>query len=127
MTPSEQALIDIAEKHMAGVTERQTAAVLGYLNSAFAADPAAIHALVAHHVPCNDALRDHPQIEVQLNRAIHSAQTIVTTVGLLNGLLHALLIPDIELDFQDESDGRRMLKGFRLRPKGKVPDVDTNA
>jgi hypothetical protein len=54
--------------------------VLAYLNSIFAADPAAIHALMANRVPCT-----------------YNAGTL----GLLNGLLTSLGIEKVAMHFDD--------------------------
>lgn len=39
-------------------------AILNALNTAFTADPAAMHALCSNRVPCNRGLADHPTVQV---------------------------------------------------------------
>ena len=40
--------------------------VIKILNEAFEEDPVAIHAMICHQMPCNDKLKDHPSIQVDL-------------------------------------------------------------
>jgi hypothetical protein len=57
-------------------------AIIALLNSALAADRAAVSALVEQRVPCNEALRDHPTIQV----AVNDGQSYVGLLGMFNGL-----------------------------------------
>lgn len=69
--------------------------VLRVLNEAFAADPAALHALICHRVPCNgQGLLNHPSIPVDTvpvpfkdGVEIYS----VSMLGVLNGVLEGLI------------------------------------
>lgn len=63
--------------------------VLAVLNSAFAADPAAIHALVANRVPCNSALADHPTVVVD-SAPIGASNFNLGMLGLLNGVVEVM-------------------------------------
>ena len=58
------------------------------LNDALAADPAAVAALMAMETPCNDALADHPTIQVGESR-LTPGITVVRPIGLINGLFGA--------------------------------------
>ncbi len=53
------------------------------LNEALALDPKAIEALVETRVPCNDALADHPTIQVSVEPG---SDAKVGLLGILNGL-----------------------------------------
>lgn len=57
-------------------------AVIALLNSALAADSTAVSALVEQRVPCNEALWDHPTVQVVVN----DGQPCVGLLGVLNGL-----------------------------------------
>lgn len=59
---------------------------LDALNAALKADPTAMHELLAHRVPCNEALARHPTILVRREQEGHS----VSAFGLLNGCLGAI-------------------------------------
>jgi hypothetical protein len=52
------------------------------LNSALQCDPEAVRALLEHRVPCNNALADHPTIQV----GDIDGQRRVGILGLLNGI-----------------------------------------
>lgn len=84
------------------------------LNSAFAADPNAIHALIVNRVPCNQALVDHPQIYVDMLTVVDSSMAQATLLGVLNGVLVANGLPRVATKWTTESDeqGRRKLLGF---------------
>lgn len=74
------------------------------LNEAFAADPAAIHALVANRVPCNAALADHPTIVVSVNKVVPETFSI-GALGLLNGVMTRLTGKQVAASFSDGEDG----------------------
>jgi len=56
--------------------------IIEVLNSALEADPAAVYALVESRVPCNEALADHPTIQVLAEGGTYG----VGLLGILNGL-----------------------------------------
>ena len=56
--------------------------IVALLNEAFELDPAAISALYRYRVPCNEALADHPTIQVAKTATGYD----VALIGLLNGL-----------------------------------------
>lgn len=59
--------------------------VLAVLNSMAEADIDAAHAVVGQRVGCNEALADHPTIQVH----VEDEQASVGLLGLLNGLFGA--------------------------------------
>ena len=54
------------------------------LNEIAQADPEAMGKLIATRVPCNEALADHPTVQV---RALKGEPPAVGVLGLLNGLV----------------------------------------
>jgi hypothetical protein len=76
--------------------------VVALLNSAFQADREAIHLLVCNRVPCNRALRDHPDIVVDESRAVPGGYT-VGLLGIVNGILHDLDAPQVELRWEGDT------------------------
>jgi hypothetical protein len=84
------------------------------LNSAFAADPAAVHALICNRVPCNSALAEHPTVVVDNNRVIGGNSHCVGALGLINGVISELTGKCIAVKFTQEVDdeGRHMILGF---------------
>ncbi len=83
--------------------------VLEVLNSAFNADPSAIHALVENRVPCNAELADHPHIPVDTN--LHS--DVVGVMGMINGILSALSVNRVAAMWSEpDAHGRCKLLGF---------------
>lgn len=89
------------------------------LNRAFAADPAAIHALICNWVSCNQALADDSTVIVEGNRVVPDVLT-VGALGLVNGVLAEAGLPMVAPKFSDEpdADGRRALLGFcECRPE----------
>lgn len=64
--------------------------VVALLNEAVKLDPAAMHALVESRVPCNEALADHPTIQVSVyderTGEPTPGQFKVGILGILNGL-----------------------------------------
>lgn len=55
---------------------------IAVLNEAVEKDREAMRALIFNHVPCNDALADHPTIQVK----DRNGETSVGFLGVLNGL-----------------------------------------
>ena len=64
--------------------------VVTLLNSAFAADPAAINALMSNRVPCNDALADHPTVLVE-KQPVAGDHYAVGALGLINAVVETLI------------------------------------
>ena len=58
--------------------------IVSVLNEANDLDPVAIGQLVSHRVKCNDALADHPTIQVG---KIDGPDVVVGLLGLINGLV----------------------------------------
>lgn len=85
------------------------------LNSAYAADPAAIHALICNRVPCNLALADHPTIPVETNRVATGETFSVGALGLVNGVLEAICGKRVAVQFSNEKDerGAHRIVGFQ--------------
>lgn len=79
------------------------------LNSAYDADPAAIHALLCNRVPCNQELADHPSIVVVENKATPDPGYTVGLLGILNGICGALTGRTVSVTL--ENDVRR-ITGF---------------
>lgn len=63
--------------------------IIETLNGMVAADPGALLALLETRVPCNDAMRDHPTVQVGRD---DNGQAVVGMLGILNGLVGT--IPD---------------------------------
>ena len=63
----------------------QVAGAIALLNEMVKMDPEAAHALIEQRVSCNDTLRDHPTIQVQVD----GGKAEVGLLGVLNGLLGA--------------------------------------
>ena len=85
------------------------------LNSAFAADPNAIHALMVNRVPCNQALADHPHVVVDNPPVIDGHHFSVGALGLVNGVLTANGLPRIGAKFEpmpSDQEGRFKIVGF---------------
>lgn len=59
--------------------------VIALLNDAFEKDPEAIHELVTTRVPCNEAMADHPTIQVGVNWK-GTSKYVVGVIGILNGI-----------------------------------------
>ena len=69
------------------VSDQREAAgeVVAFLNDLLALDREAVEALVRHRVPCNQALTEHPT--VQVGPIAENGQNHVGLLGLLNGLI----------------------------------------
>ena len=85
--------------------------VLTLLNSAFNADPSAMHALIVNRVPCNNELADDPFIMVEASQVLLEESYSVGMLGVLNGVLNALGQPMVAAKFE-EIDGKNKLVGF---------------
>lgn len=84
------------------------------LNTSFAADPNAIHALIVSRVPCNQSLADHPNVIVDKAYVLEGEFWQVTMLGVINGVLTANGLPRVATSWSDEQDesGRRKMIGF---------------
>lgn len=78
---------------------------LRVLNEAYAADPAAMHAMVNLRVPCNDALADHPTIQVGANQFSDALRFDVGIVGILNGIFEAATGERLAVSISDDGEG----------------------
>jgi len=66
------------------ISDRKTAArTIRLLNDAFARDPRAIASMVYHRVGCNQALADHPTIQVL---CAENGRCTIGLVGVVNGM-----------------------------------------
>jgi hypothetical protein len=95
--------------------EAMTQRAVDALNEAFKRDPAAMHALVATGIPCNQALADDPfiivdQMPVLKGGPYHS----VRLGGVLAGIMDAIGLPKIATHWSDltDDDGRKKMIGF---------------
>lgn len=96
------------------------------LNTAFAADPDAIHALLCSRVPCNDRLVSHPTCVCGVNLALtprHNpalssppkAHYTVGPLGLINAMVGAAAGKRIAMVLDiDEEDGQGRMVGFKV-------------
>jgi len=85
------------------------------LNTAFAADPNAIHALLVNRVPCNQSLAEHPHVVVDNPPVIDGQHFSVGALGLVNGVLTANGLPRIGAKFEpmpSDQEGRFKIVGF---------------
>ena len=83
------------------------------MQTAFEADPCAIHSLMVNRVPCNLALADDPFIVVDMSPVLETECFQVGALGLINGVLAANGLPLICAEFSDvDADGRRKVIGF---------------
>lgn len=83
------------------------------LNSAFAADQNAIHALCVNRVPCNKDLAEHEFVEVMESPVLNGQCFQVGTIGLLNGLLVSAGLDKIAMRFiEPDSSGVKKIIGF---------------
>jgi hypothetical protein len=89
------------------------------LNSAFLADPNAMHALVCNRVPCNQQLADHPTVVVDENRTLGAdGCATVGALGLLNGVLVAIGLPLVVAKFVEADEDWQEIYGARRRFAG---------
>lgn len=105
-------------------------ALMACLNTAFQADPDAIHALTRNRVPCNAALANHPYVVVDANVALNKVEDgtlqiehfSVGAIGLLNGVLTAIGLPRVAWVIEDGPGNRRTFTGFtEYRPTPEKP------
>jgi len=82
--------------------------VFSFLNELVAMDPKAVELLIEHRVPCNEALANHPTVQVRGN-------STVGFLGALNGLFGAYGDGWGSIAAVFEDDGR--LVGFERVPQ----------
>jgi len=58
-----------------------------FLNELLKLDPQAIKILIEKRVPCNEALADHPTVQVQAREKKDEPGFAVGVLGIVNGLL----------------------------------------
>jgi hypothetical protein len=109
--PSEPAPPDLA------LTTVTALAVVAALNSMLRADPEAMAALVAHRVPCNDELADHPTCQVSPGE-----HPTVGLLGVLNGAMG--ITPDGAGYLCAELTEDGQLLGFKLTHEDQPPVAD---
>ncbi len=106
---------------------------IGVLNSAYEADPAAMHALICNRVPCNQTLADHPTIPVDVNLVATGESHTVGMLGVINGICEEVTGKRVAVMFSDPPDdeGRRKIVGFteyspnaEVRHGAKDADLD---
>ncbi len=59
------------------------------LQSAFEADPAAMHALLCNRVPTSQAMVEHPHVICEEIEVLDDSPACVGMLGVLNGILEA--------------------------------------
>lgn len=101
--------------HVRSVADRRTTVTQSIsaqvLNEAYARDPAAIHALLCNHVPCNAALVDDPHVACLPNGVTPQAHFTVGMLGVINGILAANGLPEVAAQWAVGCDNRALL-GF---------------
>jgi len=86
---------------------------LRVLNEAYAADPAAIHALLCNRVPCNKKLADHKTIQVEMNKVASKNSFAVGMLGVINGIVEELTGESVAVEFSEPDDNNvRRIIGF---------------
>jgi hypothetical protein len=87
---------------------------LRILNEAYAADPAAIDALVCNRVPCSRSLADHPTIQVEMMSLFGREDYSVGLLGVVNGLCEAITGKRVAVKFSepDAETGQGKILGF---------------
>ena len=85
--------------------------ILGCLNSAYKADPGAMHALLCNIAPANQNLVDHPHVVVEMRL---KGLTTVGMLGVINGVLTSMGFTRIATKFSDTKDenGQYEFLGF---------------
>jgi hypothetical protein len=91
--------------------------------SAFNADPVAMHALVVNRVPCNQKMLRHPYMVVDPVPVLKGEHYQLGLLGVVNGMLSATgeqwrLAAEFT-GVEDES-GRRRITGFVMVHRSKV-------
>lgn len=94
---------------------------IAYLNDLFRRDPAAIKSLLVNTVPAGEALADD-SCPVPLTRDPTIQHSLLTVLGLINGLMSVLLPGDGRLlhilpDWEGDGPGPLTLKGFTRGPR----------
>lgn len=89
--------------------------IIESLNDAFQRDPKAIWTLMNTYTPCNEALSEHPTVQVIEREANEDKKLSVGPLGLINGIVeaatgHRVCIMVSEPDEQ----GKKSLLGFDL-------------
>lgn len=77
--------------------------VIQTLNEALKADPEATNALMTHAVPCNQALADHPTIQV-IDDSTPGGHPEVRALGLINGIVEPLCGKRLMAVYEGDSD-----------------------
>lgn len=86
-------------------------AAITVLNEANKLDPEAMRLLLVQRVPCNEALAQHPTIQVAGERHKY----LVGPLGLINGMIEAMSGHRIQANIDVET-GR--ITAFQARPHG---------
>lgn len=103
--------------------EKISEAMVDCLQSAFAADPNAMHSLVCNSVPCNQALADHPHVVVNDVPVLTAMMYRVSMVGVICGILDAAGLPKIAHKWSGpifEDGGSEFLGFCRYQPPDEV-------
>ncbi len=96
--------------------------LLKLLQSAFLADPTAVHALMCTRFPCNFDLAEHPHVVVTQAPVRYSGDVtprpVVGLLGIINGFLNSIgSLNVVSMDFsQSFPNELRVLLGFSLTP-----------
>lgn len=105
--------------------EKISEAMVDCLQSAFVADPNAMHSLVCNSVPCNQTLADHPHVVVNDVPVLTSSLYRVSLMGVISGILDAAGLPKIAHKWSEpiHEDGGREFLGFcRYQPAVASPE-----
>lgn len=87
--------------------------MLRVLNEAFASDPDAMHALICNRVPCNEALANHPTVQVQVVPRPTGMRFAVGMLGVLSGLSETLTGKRVAAKFSEpDASGVSVVIGF---------------
>ena len=106
--------------------EKISEAMVDCMQSAFVADPNAMHSLVCNSVPCNQALADHPHVVVNDVPVLTSVLYRVSLMGVISGILDAAGLPKIAHKWSEpiyEDGGREFLGFCRYQPTEAVETV----
>jgi hypothetical protein len=96
------------------------------LNTAFRADPAAVHLLTCHPVRVNTQLADHPHVIVDFVPGLPRMSAWgVTPIGLLNGLLTSAGLPVIATQWDRSDPTHPVLVGFTWREPDEKAQTQT--
>jgi hypothetical protein len=88
--------------------------IISSLNEYLAIDPQAIHSLIEYRVPTNQALTDHPSVQVNAEGEV----PVVGLLGILNGIVG--VIPGSEVGYITavfDDDNGKLLR-FELSKPG---------